>query len=102
MGRLVVVLRWSSDSLARRSRPSGALLSLKQVPAGTNTGGLFHQDSVAGNGFLRLTLAVPEGAYRLEVRLIGSPVLVTPLTVRRGYADTARAFLGSGGVELCS
>jgi len=94
-GRLIVIVSWSSDSLARHSYPGNA-----QVEVSSTNKVYLVADSVGRAG--PLELPVPPGAYRFVVRLIGAQTLDTSVTVRQGYADTARAYLQTGGMTLCA
>ena len=94
-GRLLVIVSWSSDSLAGHSKPAGALVLI----AGPD-GKAFVTDS-AGR-VAPVELPVPPDSYYLVMRFIGTQTLDTIVTVRQGYPDTANAFLQAGGMTICA
>ena len=97
IGRLVVVLHWSSDSLDRVAKPPGAFVHLTDTQTHFDT-----SQSVRTSGVLAVMLSVPQLSYHFQVRFIGANPVDTSLVVRRGYTDTARVFLQTSSVTICS
>jgi hypothetical protein len=95
-GRLVVLASWSSDSLARHSKPTFALLRI------SNTNKDIAEATDSSGGFKPVELPVPPNSYRLAVRLIAVQSLDTTVTVRHGFTDTVRVYLQSGGMRICA
>jgi hypothetical protein len=93
--RLILIVSWSSDSLARHSHPTNALVQIDST-----TRSFLVTDSAGRAGAVELP--VPPDSYRLLVRLIGSQTLDTAVPVRQGYPDTARVYLQSGGMTICA
>ena len=94
--RLIAIVTWSSDSLANKSRPMGALVRVSASEAD------IHVDKLVDSSRAVHFLLPAEWPYRLTVQLVGSQVLDTTFTLREGFADTARVFLQAGGVRLCA
>ena len=92
---LFVIVQWSSDSLARESRPVGAVVELFRSDTSIRVTKMLDSSSV-------LQAVVPsEGGVRLRVRRLAAWRVDTSLVIRRGFIDTARVYLQYGGLELC-
>ena len=96
-GRLVVLLTWSSDSLARISRPYGGILEITDVRTQRATSA-----TVDAVGNVAVSVSDTSDTYVIRVRSMGAQPLQDTVVLRRGYADTARAFLQSGGTIFCA
>jgi len=101
VGQLVTRIRWSNDSLARVSRPVGAVLDLMQLRTHAHNTAYFDLDNVPTQGLLERVLRAPAGDYSLKIRRIGTASFDTTFTVRRGFSDTALMYLQSGGARVC-
>lgn len=95
-GRLVMLVNWSSDSLARLSHPRAVV---RVVLAATNT---YDTRVVDSSGVLPVDLPAAKDPYQFAFRLIGVQILDASIPLRSGFTDTARVFLQAGGVILCS
>ena len=93
---LFVIVRWSSDSLAKQSRPVGAVFEL----TGPDTSARVVR-MIDSSGVLNLVVAA-DGPFHLRVRRIAGWRVDTSVVLRGGYVDTARVHLQYGGMRLCS
>jgi hypothetical protein len=96
-GRLVAVVNWSSDSLAKLSRPRGTVVRV--VLSATN---VYVTRVVDSSGVLSFDLPAAEQPYQFGFRLIAVQILDIPIVVRRGFSDSAHVYLQAGGVRLCA
>ena len=98
LGRLVLFVRWSSDSLDQASGPlNGAIAQLTGISSHTDSTALLTRDSGGPP-----TVSLRHGTYRVVVRHIGAVRLDTTILIREGYADTLRAYLQANGFSICS
>jgi hypothetical protein len=96
-GRLVALLNWSSDSLAKLSRPQGTVVRV--VLRATN---VYITRVVDSSGVVSFDLPAAEEPYKFAFRLIAVQILDVPIAVRRGFSDSAHIYLQAGGVTLCA
>ena len=97
MGRLVGLLRWSSESLAVKSVPAGAVLRVSQPERQFDTS--LVADSA---GLLAVDLPAGPTPYQVRVTLIGAQHATTSVIIRVGHSDTARVLLRHGGFRMCA
>ena len=94
---LIALLTWSSDSLARTSRPSGAIVYITQPEIE------FYRTEMADSlGKVVMVLPATTPRYHLRFVLIGVEPLDTTVAVRVGFLDTLRVFLQLGGGTICA
>ena len=106
-GRLVSIARWSSDSLASESQPEPLRFRFTATRPRMNSAGYMTLVDTIGvatpdSGIVRFTLAGPAGSYELSVRVFAGMGLDTTLSIRRGFADTARVLVQAGGLTVCA
>ncbi len=96
LGRLVATVNWSSESLAKKSRPVGT--QVRVILPLTNVDMTRVVDST---GAFSVDLPAADEPYQVVFRLIGVQTLDSRIPVRAGFVDSARVFLGGNGGTLC-
>ena len=96
-GRLVVLLGWSSDSLARTSRPYGGIVEMSSLRTQVLT-----KANIATVDSVSLPVTDSSAAFVMKVRSIGAQPVQDTVVVRHGYVDTTRVYLQSGGTIFCA
>lgn len=106
-GRIAVSIRWSSDSLARESRPAPVRFRLTSARPQLDSAGYMRVVDTTGlvaedSGIVQFMAVATGGSYELSVGAFGGGRVDTTLTIRPGFTDTARVFLQAGGVQMCA
>ena len=95
---LIVVVRWSVDSLAAESSPPSFLMLRAQ---GENWRLVRSEDSASTHQIV-FRAELPAAEYEARIMTIGAMPVRTSLTLRQGYRDSLMVRVQPKGLTICS